>query len=151
MLRDILEALAEVIRDDIGGELAADGIDIVVEPRFVMQPAEGICIDMFPGEPSRSSDAAGFGDISGMYVVTVRARVTVNDSGEGIDVLTDMADDQHPLSVAAALEADPTLDGWATQVTVDADGFSGLGQFPVGTAAPMLGCTWRVLVGQAES
>lgn len=141
--------MAGVLRDDIGGELAANGIDIVVEPRFVMQPAEGICIDMYPGEPSRSSDAAGYGDLSGMYVITVRARVTVNDSSSGIDVLTDMADDQHALSVAAALSADTTLGGWATDVYVDADGFSGLGQFPVGTAAPMLGCTWRVLVGQA--
>jgi hypothetical protein len=151
LLRDILSELADVLRAEIADTLAGDGIDIVVEPRFVMQPSEGICLDMYPGDPARTSEAAAFGDLSGMYVVTVRARATVNDSGESIDVLTDMADDQHALSVAAAIESDDTLNGWATQVIVDADGFSGLGQFPVGTAAPMLGCTWRVLIGQAVS
>ena len=61
-----------------------------------------------------------------------------------------MVDDTHALSVAAALESDQTLDGWATFVAVDADGFSGL--LDMSTAGrPMVGCTWRVLVGQAVS
>lgn len=151
MLRDILDELASVLRATVGDALADDDIDVVVEPRPVMQPSEGICIDMFFGEPSRDPESAGFGELSGFYVVTVRARTTVNDSSESWDVLTDMCDDQHALSVAAALESDPTLNGWATDVSVDSAQFSGPGQFPVGTAAPMIGYTWRVLVGQADS
>jgi hypothetical protein len=108
-----------------------------------------LCIDIYPGAPARSSDAAGFDDLSGFYVVTVRARVNVNDGNEAQDLLIDMNDDSHDLCVAAAIESDQSLGGWATQVVVDADGFSGVGQFPPDLS--MVGCTWRVLIGQAVS
>ena len=149
MLSNVLEEIATVLRQDIGGALAADGIDAEIEPRLVMSPSEAIVIDVYPGAPSRDSEAAAFGDISGFYVVTVRARANVNDSNEAQDILRDMIDDQHDLSVAACLESDPTLNGYATGVWVDADGFSGLLEFNPGS--PMVGCTWRVLVGAAVS
>jgi hypothetical protein len=141
--------MAEVLRNSIGAELASDGVDAQIEPRFVLQPAESPCVDIYAGESARSSAEAAFGDISGAYVVTVRARVTMADDASAQDVLTDMVDDQHALSVAAALD-EQTLDGWATFVYVDADGFSGLLDMSA-VGRPMLGCTWRVLVGQAES
>ena len=145
----MIEQIAAVLRSDIGGALADDGIDIEIEPRLVMSPSEALVIDVYPGAPSRDSEAAAFGDLSGFYVVTVRARANVNDSDEAQDILRDMIDDQHVLSVAGSLESDPTLNGYATQVVVDADGFSGLLEFSPGS--PMVGCTWRVLVGMALS
>ena len=135
-----------MLRTEIGDTLAADGIDVEIEPRLVMSPSEAIVIDVYPGGPSRDSEAAAFGDLSGFYVITVRARANVNDSGEAQDILRDMIDDQHDLSVAAALDSS-LLNGYATQVVVDADGFSGLLEF----TGPMVGCTWRVLVGAAVS
>lgn len=150
MLRDILEAMAVVLRDEIGAELASDGVDAEIEPRLVLSPSESPCIDIYPGESSRSSAEAAFGDLSGAYVVTVRARVTVNDEDSAQDVLTDMVDDTHALSIAAALDSDQSLDGWTTFVAVDADGFSGLLDMSA-PGRPMVGCTWRVLVGQAVS
>ena len=147
MLSNILDELANVLRDDIGGALAADGIDIEVEPRLVLSPSEAIILDVYPGAPSRDGQSAAFGDISGFYVVTVRARENVNDSNEAQDILLDMIDDEHTLSVAACVESDPTLNGYATQVAVDADAFSGLLEF----TGPLVGCTWRVLVGAAVS
>lgn len=143
----MLEGLADTLRDDIGSALAADGIDVQVEPRLIMEPSEAVVLDVYPGAPSRDGEAAAFGDISGFYVVTVRARVSVTDGEEAQDILADMIDDGHELSVAASVESDQTLDGYATQVVVDADGFSGLLEYRPG----LVGCTWRVLVGVAYS
>ncbi len=141
-----MEEMASVLRTDIGSELAADGIDIIIEPRFVMTPSEALVIDIYQGAPARDSEAAAFGDITGFYALTVRARANINDSTEAQDILRDMTDDLHALSVAASLEAS-LLNGYATQVVVDADSFSGLLEYPLG----LVGCTWRVLVGVAVS
>ena len=151
MLRNILDGLAGVLRDEIGSELAADGIDAEIEPRLVMSPSEAVVLDIYPAAPSRDGEAAAFGDLSGFYVLTVRARVTISDDATAQDILVDMTDDNHALSVATAVESDQTLGGYATQVVVDADSFSGLLEYSTGSAAPMVGCTWRVLVGAAVS
>ena len=148
MLSDVMEQMAAVLRTQIGTTLANDGIDAEIEPRLVMSPSEAIVIDIYPAAPSRDSDAAAFGSISGFYVLTVRARANVNDSNEAQDILRDMIDDNHDLSIAAALDSS-LLNGYATQVVVDADSFSGLLEFSPGS--PMVGCTWRVLVGAAVS
>lgn len=148
MLRDVLEELAQVLRDDIGGALATENIDCVVEPRFVLSPSESPCIDMYPAP--RDSRSAAMGDITGFYVVNVRARVTMADNESAQDVLMDMTDDGHDLCVAASVESDPTLNGWASFVGVDPDGFSGLLDMSQ-PGRQMIGCTWRVLIGQAFS
>lgn len=141
-----MSALADVLRTEVGAALATDGIDATVEPRLIGSPSEAVVLDVYPGSSSRDSSAAAFGDLSGYFVVTVRARVTQTDSDNMQDILLDMIDDTHALSVAAAVESDKTLDGWATDVFVDPDGFSGLLEF-----GPMVGCTWRVLVEVAVS
>ena len=148
MLRDAIGALADVLRTEIGGTLASDGIDAEVEPRLVVSPSEGICLDVYPGTGgSRESLEAAFGDLSGFYVLTVRARVSVTETDELQDILMDMLDDTHALSVAAAVESDRDLNGYATDCFVDPDGFSGLLTF----GENFVGCTWRVLVGVAVS
>ena len=147
MLRNILDELAQVLREEVGGPLSTDGIDAEIEARLVMSPSEAVVLDVYPAAPSRDSEAAAFGDLSGFYVVTVRARVTVTDDANAQDILVDMIDDDHDLSVAAAVESDPSLNGYATQVVVDPDSFSGLLEF----GNTMVGCTWRVLVGAAVS
>lgn len=151
MLRDVTVALAQVLRDTVGQELADDGIDAEIEARLVTSPSEAIVLDIYPGAPSRDSEAAGFGDLSGFYALTVRARVTVTDDANAQDILLDMVDDNHALSVAYALESDQDLGGYATGVFVDADFFSGLLEFSTGSSAGMVGCTWRVLVAVAVS
>lgn len=148
MLRDVLDALATVIRTAVND---STGLDIQVEPRLIVSPSTPVCIDVFPGSPSRDSQTAGFGDLSGFYALTVRVRANVADADSSQDILMDMIDDQHDLSVAAAVESDQSLNGWAYEVSVDADGFSGLQLFTFPDGPPMVGCTWRVLVGQAES
>lgn len=148
MLRDSLEALAGVLRDDIGAALASDGVDCQIEPRFVRSPSESPCIDMYAGP--RSGLSAAFGDISGSYVINVRTRVTTADNESAQDILTDLADDQNAICVAAALESDPTLNGWVSSLVVDPDSFSGIQDFSY-PGQEMLGFTWRVLIEQAFS
>lgn len=150
MLRNVLDGLADVLRTSLASTFAADGIDIQVEPRMVPMPSAPISIDMYQSGAARTSASAGFGDISGQYVVTVRARANPNDGDEVQNIFVDMMDDFHVLSVAAALESSPTLNGYATDVTVDPDGFDAGLEFP-GATTPLVGCTWRVLVGVALS
>lgn len=146
----MLDGLADVLRTTVAATLAADDIDIQVEPRMTPNMSAPICIDIYQSGLARSSAAAGFGDISGQYVITVRARSNPNDSDEVSDIFVDMQDDFHDLSVAAALESSPTLNGYATDVAVDPDGFDAGLEFP-GVTSPLIGCTWRVLVGVAFS
>ena len=145
-----MDALADVLRTEIGSELASDGIDAEIEARLVLDPSESPCLDVYPGSPSRDRESAGFGQVTGAYVVTVRARVTAADDESTQDLLLDMVDDDHALSVASALESDPTLAGWATDVWVDPDGFSGLLDLST-SGKQMVGCTWRVMVEAAHS
>lgn len=142
-----MSALADVLRTQIGASLASDGIDAEIEAELVPSPSEAICLDIYAGTPARQSDEAAFGDISGFFVLTVRARVSVTDSDSAQDILWDMIDDSHDLSVAAAIESDPSLNGYATDVFVDPDAFSGTLPFDTG----WVGCTWRVLLGVAVS
>lgn len=145
MLRDVYQALADSITD----ELDFGTVDVVVEPRMVLQPSEP-CIDMYPGNPARDADSAAFGDVSGFEVVTVRFRCAANDHTETQDLLLDLNDDTHALCMAAAIESDQTLGGWATGVGVDADSFSGVLDFST-TASQLVGCTWRVLIARADT
>lgn len=146
----MLDGLAQVLRDTVAVEFATDTIDIQVEGRMTPSPSAPICIDIYQSGQARTSAAAAFGDISGQYVLTVRARANPNDEDEVHDIFVDMMDDFHELSVAAALESQPTLDGYATDVWVDPDGFEAGLEFP-GAPVPLIGCTWRVLVGVAFS
>jgi hypothetical protein len=146
LLRDVYNALADSIRDEINDVYT----DIEVEPRPVPNPSEFPCIDIFPGIPSRDGDSAAFGDVSGFEVVTVRVRVSPNDQDEAMDMLIDFNDDTHALSMTAAIEGDQQLDGWATGVWVDGDSFSGILDFST-TAQQMVGCTWRVLIARADT
>jgi len=148
LLRDVLEELADVLRADIGAALASDNVDAEIEPRLVLSPSESPCIDMY--QAPRDGASAAMGDISGFYVLNVRARVTMADDESAQDVLVDMSDDDHELCLAASLESDQSLDGWATFVGVDPDSFSGL----LDMSSPgrqMIGFTWRVLIGKALS
>lgn len=143
-----MDALADVLRTEIGTELASNGIDAEIGSRLVLSPSESPCIDIDAGQRDRES--AGFGQIAGAYELTVRARVTAADNFSSQDVLVDMIDDDHALCVAAAIESDPTLGGWATDVWVDPDGISATLDFSTSTQQ-LVGRTWRVLVEAAHS
>lgn len=137
-LTAILDGLADALNDVMSGE---DTIQIV--PRLNLSPESPTSIDIYPGDPFRDQDSAGFGDIDGIYVLTVRARVTTPDMDGAQDALLALMDDEHDLCLAAALDANPTLDGIVGQLAVDGNTGFRVFEDPPGS---MLGCSWRVRV-----
>jgi hypothetical protein len=76
-------------------------------------------IDVYPGDPFVDDAGAGFTDLDGSVYFTVRARVSTADSYAGQELLLAFMDSGGPLSVQAALAADDTLNGLASQVVVE--------------------------------
>lgn len=121
-LRDILEAMADQIRTAI---VDVD-LDVQVEHRYVLNPSP-LTIDMYLGDVARDRDSAAFDDVSGGYLITVRARINTPDFDAAYDVLLRTMDDTDDLSIAEAVLEDPTLNGYAN--SVDVRDFTGLRVF----------------------
>jgi hypothetical protein len=142
-LTDVVDEMAEKIRDAVA---AVTDLDVQVEPTLVLTPTTP-CVDIFPAEPFRETDQAGFGDISGAYRFTVRARVSFADRDAGRDLLLQFMDDRHPLCIADALMDDQTLNGLVDNVEVtDPSGWR-----PYSTpdgAGSYVGCEWVCSVKQ---
>lgn len=145
-LVDIVTEMADQIRAVL---VAVDEMDVQVEHRMVLTPSP-LTIDMYPGDLSRSEDSAGFDDISGAYIFTVRARINTPDFDAAYDILLELMDDEDDLCIAQALYSDTTLNGHAT--SIDVREFSGMRAFehPNGVDA-FLGCQWTVFVIPAKS
>lgn len=144
-LTGIVDELAAALDDVLGtAELGEDAAQIV--PRLNLSPT-GVSIDIFPADPFRTEEAAGFGEISGAHVFTVRARVEGDVDGVQ-ERLLQMMDDEHDLCVAAALASDQTLNGLAS--SVDVDGPTGFRVYADNPGA-MLGVEWTVSIIRAVS
>lgn len=141
-LTDILDAMAAALNEVVGPEALEDSY-IQVLPRINFNPSRPTSIDIYPADTFRVPETAGFGDIDGAYVLTVRARVKTADAEGSQEALLHLMDDEHDLCLAAALHADDTLGGVVSQLAVD--GNTGFRTFedPPGL---MLGCAWRVRV-----
>jgi len=144
-LRDIVDALADQIRNTVTD---AD-FGVQVEPTYVLTPSP-LTIDIYPGDPARDADTAGFDDVSGGYLLTVRARINTPDFDAAYDVLLSLMDDEDPMSLAAAVDDDPTLNGYASDT--DVRDFTGLRAYetPDGVSA-YLGFQVTALVIPARS
>jgi hypothetical protein len=147
-IAEIMDEIADVLRDTLAPVLATDDLAVQVEPRVVLNPT-ALTIDMYPGDPFSDVTGGGFGNPAGRYVVTVRARTNTPDSVAAQDLLLAVMDDEDPLSVLAALW-DETLNGIVASMRVE--GPSSLAPY-VDTGGQMayLGCEWRVSVHKARS
>ncbi len=144
---DILDRLAATLAAVMGpSELGEDAVQIV--GRWNPAPNSPTSVDIYPGDPFRGQETAGFQDLDGEYIFTVRARVTTPDIDGAQDMLLNMMDDEHDLCVASALEMNNDLDGYVAQVVVDGNTGFRLFNDPPGE---MLGCAWRVVVVNATS
>lgn len=116
-LVEILEAMADRIGSAFDGELDVNDqpLYIQVYPGWVVHPTPPT-VDMFPGPVSRGTETAGFVDIDGEYIFTVRTRVAVTDNFAMQDLLLRFMDDTDTLSLAAALDSEPTLGGAASSL-----------------------------------
>jgi hypothetical protein len=111
-LWDVLDALAGQIRNVYE---SADDVPVQVEVGQVANPTPPT-VDVYPAPLSRDPETAAFGDLLGGYLLTVRARINTNDNDATRRLLIDMMDDQHDLSLLAAVCDDETLNGNAASV-----------------------------------
>ncbi len=146
-VQDILDRLAATLEAVMGpSELGEEAIQVV--GRWNPNPQSPTSIDIYPGDPFRGPETAGFGDLDGEYIFTVRARVTTPDIDGAQNQLLDLMDDENDLCVHSALEMNNDLDGYVAQVVVDGNTGFRLFNDPPGE---MLGCAWRVIVVNATS
>jgi hypothetical protein len=142
-LARMLDAMADQLRgviDDV------TDVAVQVEPRWVVNPTPPT-IDMFPADPSTDPELRAFGEMLGGDLVTVRARVDMSDNTASQDLLLAFMDDEDPLSIAAALQEDKTLGGYASSLDVrDRSGY-----VRVLEGGDYLGCLWQVVVIKARS
>lgn len=144
-----LAAIMDAMEAKITAAVASASFPVQVRGRLIPNPTPP-CIDIVPGQPSRENELAGFGDLMGGLVFTVRARVTTADNEAGQDLLLSFMDDEHDLSIAEALEADQTLGGLVASVDVNAlTGF--IPYTDPGSEGQLLGCEWQVTVVNATS
>lgn len=119
-------------------------IEIQVAHLYVLSPTPPT-VDIWLGGQIRDTQTAGFQDISGEHLFTVRARVNTIDPDGGQELLIRLMDDEDDISVAAALMDDQTLNGLAS--SVDVVEFTGLQD----GGSDLLACTWRVRVLRVTS
>lgn len=142
-LAETMAALADQVRgvlDDV------TDIDLTVEGVRILA-ATGPTIDIFLGDESYDQTVAGFGDLQGGDMLTVRATVNANDPTAAQELLYAFADDEDPLSVVAALTYDETVGGRVQ--TMDVLSRSGVGVHD--QPSDRLGVTWRVLIVRGHS
>ena len=147
-LATILTELAGVIRDTVDD---VTDVDVQVEDMIVINPTTP-CIDMWPATPSSDIEPTGFSAHLGNEgeLITVRARVAATDSRAEQELLLALMDEEDPLSVAAAVLEDTSLNGTASDVALrDRTGF--LPVLDVTGSVSMISCEWTFMVVKALS
>lgn len=141
-----MDALATQVRTSLA---AVTDVAVQVEPRMVPNPSPPT-VDIYPADPSVDQRHAGFGELTGGEMFTVRARVSTADNDSGQNLLLAMMDDEGPLSLLVALTDEPTLGGVASDVDVRSRSGYVLVPDPGGEGT-LLGCLWDVEVIKARS
>ena len=132
----------------IAAAVTGDYDDIQVYAGIIWNPTSPT-IDLYPGGLARNGASAAFDEISGGYLFTVRARVITPDVDAAQTLLWRFMDDTDDMSIAGALMADPTLNGYASTLSIRDIG--GAIPYPVGPAGEMLGFSFTCEVIAGES
>jgi hypothetical protein len=147
-----MDELADTIRNAVGPDVLSDyGGDLQVVGRLNPDPTPP-SIDIYPpfADQARDQDSAGFGDVVGRVILTVRVRVTTVDHDAGQNLLLRFMDEEDDLSLVHAIMDDQTLNGLAGSVY--AVGPSGYTRYPdSGGDGDLLGCEWNVSLMRAYS
>jgi hypothetical protein len=149
-LADLKAAIADQLRETYEGLTASDGVPFQVEPRYLVN-CSAPTIDVYPGAAeSREIELAGFADIAGAYILTVRFRITSADAEAADELITELLDDDSDYSLAAALLDDDTFGGYATSTFIRS--FSGLRVYPDASGMGVyLGFEFEILTVAAHS
>ncbi len=140
-LLEIREAMVDTLDTVLNGN---GGFPVQVLPQRWYAPTPP-AIDMWPGNAGEQRDpaAAGFGDVNGALLFTVRARVAAVDNDAQQELLYTFCDEDDPHCVAAVLMDDQTLNGLASSVEVLGPNEPTIYQDIAGQT-PLLGVQWRV-------
>ena len=152
MLRDVLDALAEQLEDNL---TPPSGVQLHIEGRG-FSIAETPAIDMIiPAATGLEEGLAGFGTYTryGAFQILIRARVGTADIIGGEDLLLDMMDEEGDMSIVAALDADRTLGGAVDSLTWGRGWpWSGFQDFPLSDGSGiLLGSTMPIVVVTHQS
>lgn len=110
MLRAVLDAFAAQLEENL---TPPEGVDLHISGR-AFAIAETPAIDIYmPPATGLEEGLAGFGSATryGAFPILVRVRMGTADIITGEDLLLDMMDEEGPMSIIAALDADRTLGG----------------------------------------
>ena len=110
-LADLMDEMADTLLAVVGP--AVTETEVQVTGRLNPNPTPP-SIDIYPGDPFRDVTTAGFQQIGGELLFTVRARVTTVDNVAGQNLLLRLMDDDDAISVAGTLMDDQTLNGLAS-------------------------------------
>ncbi len=145
-LLEIMDALADQIRDTLAGTASPVIDELQVSPRLVITPSASAEIDIYPRDPFQTQTA--FRQTSRELFFTVRARVSTADHVAGQDLLLLMMDTRAPESVEQAIVGDRDLGGKVAWVAMAADdpvsGFTVYADAAGDTN--WLGCEWRARI-----
>jgi hypothetical protein len=142
--------IATAMKAQLDGALTGLGVQVIATRTF--NPTVPT-IDIYPPDDSipEPEDALGFGQIVGEETIVwaVRARVNTADYEAGQLLLLEFADPASSYCVAAALEDEPTLNGYVSSVNVGSP--TGHRFYSDAGEGPHLGIQWRVEVINATS
>lgn len=152
MLRDVLDALASQLESNL---TPPTGVDLHIAGRsFAI--AETPAIDVvLPPATGLEDGLAGFGTHTryGAFPILIRIRMGTADIIAGEELMLDLMDEEGPLSIIAALDADRTLGGAVDSLTWG-NGYpwSGWQDFPLSDGSGFLvGATMPVVLVTHQS
>lgn len=108
----ILDAVADQLRTQLQ---PGNDVELTVEGR-AFAAATMPAVDMYPTGPNGVQNIEGYGEIIGGVPINIRVRVSTGDVYAGEDLLLALIDDEDPLSIAAALDYDPTFGGLTSDI-----------------------------------
>ena len=151
-MREILDALADQLTSNL---TPPTGVELHIEGR-AFAIAETPAIDMYiPPATGLEDGLAGFGTGThyGAFPVLLRVRVGTADIIAGEDLLLDMMDEDGPMSIVAALDADRSLGGVIDSLTWgNGWPWSGYQDFPMSDGnGILLGSTMPIVVVTHQS
>lgn len=113
----LMDAAIDQLETVVGAQLTTDGVDAVFNSGRLRAPATTPAIDIYPGAGRDTETSMFTADFDGGgYLFTVRARLSSNDYDANQRILYELMDDTGTLSLAQALDDEPTLGGLAASL-----------------------------------
>lgn len=150
-----LPAIYDALGDQIRVLMEAESPwDVQVYSKGMLANPTPPSIDIYLADPSNDPETGGFGaaaeDTAEGYWINVRCRVSLTDLEAQQGVLTALVDHSSTMCLTEAIDADPTLGGYANDIALDQ--ISGYALFPsIDGGSVYVGILWRFLVLPAWS